>query len=722
VIITMLDLTPPCRQTPHRNSLLKRKRRHRISAAHKHILHGWTEEDVKPSSLSSKLGLLPVALLSCFSCFGAGVVYGRLGTSKPASSLQHARGLKIKSPLPIEEGTADLYLRYRRMENSDSVTASKEIQSPARSELSYRNADPDSIMANVPFPFQIIILIILIGFSGLFAGLTLGLMTLDKTGLEIIMSSDDPVSAEYAKQIYPIRTADEGSLLLCTLLLGNVATNALLSIALSDLTSGFVGFVLSTAVIVVFGEVVPQAICSRHPLEIGSMAIPIVRVIMCLMWWLAKPLAMCLNKLLGKETRTMYSKAEMHKLLELHFQHGKFDHDTALAMMGSLKYQDITVREVMTPLEETFMLDVNGRLNFETMEQIFRGGGYNNNLRIPVYRNERENVIGLLFVKDLIFVNPNDEMPICHFLGMFGDDIQKVRSDDRLGDVLTAFKKGFQIAGVVQSPQESGNTDQEKYEQVTGIITMVDIIEVILGADIMDEVDLLGYENFDSSTRGDRKIDLEGCISTLGRSGQICSLSSDEIWSVSSYLKKMEGTNGVFKDFSEWQLLNMILISNVVEVESETRVETEEQEFPSGSQNSSANNIYRKDVQTDLCTLILDGKVTTINDDSDGNGSSEQDAPTILCVGALVSNKFRPANSAFVSSKKAKFLQISRANYKSSLKMSRMVFDSFQSNLTSRSSSSVTTVQNGTKFKNTLVNIDKSFSPKSNYVLLREFR
>lgn len=65
------------------------------------------------------------------------------------------------------------------------------------------------------------------------------------------------------QKIQPVRA--DGNLLLCTLLLGNVAVNALLSIVMAQLTSGLVGFALATVIITIFGEIIPQVPFYRPP-------------------------------------------------------------------------------------------------------------------------------------------------------------------------------------------------------------------------------------------------------------------------------------------------------------------------------------------------------------------------------------------------------------------------------------------------------------------------
>ena len=115
-----------------------------------------------------------------------------------------------------------------------------------------------STLASIPMAVQILIILVLLSFSALFSGLTLGLMSLDITGLEIVMAGDDPDAAKFAERIYPLRK--QGNLLLCTLLLGNVAVNSLMSIFSAAIFDGTTGFLTSTFAIVIFGEIIPQAL------------------------------------------------------------------------------------------------------------------------------------------------------------------------------------------------------------------------------------------------------------------------------------------------------------------------------------------------------------------------------------------------------------------------------------------------------------------------------
>ena len=158
--------------------------------------------------------------------------------------------------------------------------------------------------------------VVLVGFSGMFSGLTLGLMSLSMEGLDIIVNGGNPEEAKWAERILPLRKS--GNLLLCTLLLGNTLVNACISILLADLTSGVVGGLISTGVIVIFGEIIPQSVCSRHGLRIGAASACIVRPLMWLFMPITFPIARCLDYALGREMSARFNRQQLDKLLEMH--------------------------------------------------------------------------------------------------------------------------------------------------------------------------------------------------------------------------------------------------------------------------------------------------------------------------------------------------------------------------------------------------------------------
>ena len=158
--------------------------------------------------------------------------------------------------------------------------------------------------------------------------------------------------------------------------------------------------------------------------------------LLCLI--IAWPLAKALDLALGRELATTYSNAEMIELLNVHVKENIIDQEEANAMAGALTYKTLSVKEVMTPMENTFMLEVDERLSFETIGKIFKTG-YS---RIPVFEIARNNIIGLLFVKDLIFLDPEDCVPVRSFIQIFGRNVHVVWPDDTLGDVLAELKKG----------------------------------------------------------------------------------------------------------------------------------------------------------------------------------------------------------------------------------------------------------------------------------------
>lgn len=450
----------------------------------------------------------------------------------------------------------------------------------------------------IPLAVSIVVAAILICFSALFSGLTLGLLSLDLVALKVLQSAGDEKEREYAKKIIPIRT--NGNLLLCTLLLGNTIVNNGLSILLADLTSGVVGLIVSVVAVLIFGEITPQAVCSRHALFVGSHTIYVVKFFRILFFPVCYPLSMILNYFLGRDIGNVYTVDEIKRLIELHAtdpdakaESGLNESDHRL-LVAALEYKDKRVKDVMTSLDQCYMLEASERLNFSTMLDVYKSGY----TRIPVYSGSRGNIVGVLYAKDLILVDPEDEIELMTILSFRGRHGGHVYADIKLDKALARFlasgthlmivharqqphrgqfmitdvvdleeeeeeEKGVvkhrAVNGVVKDVEKGEATEEgeravhfaldpehqefgeapgeEEEGEVVGIITLEDVIEEVIRTEIVDESDQWEDVEAQVPSRIRRKYDIDAFLKMFERKeSQDKGLSSEEVKAVCSFL------------------------------------------------------------------------------------------------------------------------------------------------------------------------------------------
>jgi len=495
----------------------------------------------------------------------------------------------------------------------------------------------------------ILAIALLICCSALFAGLTLGLMGLDKIGLQIVIDGGSKEMSSYAKKIQPLR--EKGNQLLCTLLIGNVSVNALSSILMADITSGLLGFFISTFVIVIFGEIVPQALCTRYALQIGSRVVPVVKFIMAVFYIFSKPLSMILDYALGDEIGTIHSRQELMKLLEIHVQHGSLDVEIGKVVEGALKFKDIKVFEVMTLIDDCFMLPMAGLLDFKTISLIFKSGFS----RIPIYSEGKNHIEGVIFTKDLIFIDPEDSTPIENFMKIFGREMLAVFDDQKLGELLSMFKKGHSHIASVRKVNSDGPGDP--FYEVVGIISLEDVLEEILGDEIVDETDVFVDMEDKSKVLRESEFDYAKLSLLDHRLGKEEEFGEQELRVMAHYLlDNISEFQGIMDDgnpLTEESLCLIIRHSEVVEKSIDSTKNTVD---------SSKEYIYTRGKPCSFCILILSGKINILA----GEQKFRSDAGpwTVLAPKAifLPEDSFVPDFSAFVFPQhKVKYVKISRS-------------------------------------------------------------
>ena len=484
--------------------------------------------------------------------------------------------------------------------------------------------------------------------SGLFSGLTLGLLGLSALDLEIlIQGSKDEATIKDAKKILTVRR--DGNKLLCTLLFGNVLVNSAFTILLGESFGGLYGLIGSTFVIVIFGEIIPQAACHRYAIQVGARAVPIVKVFQFFLYPLSKPMAMVLDKILGQDLGQILDRGEMRAFINLYVKMGEFDDDEGKVMVGALSYKDKCARDVMTPFDKVLHLKDTDKLDFATLSKIFKSGFS----RLPVFSGHGdrwEDVCGMLLTKDLIMIDPEEAHNVMAAVQLFSRQVGRCYPDTKLNEVLMDFKSGESHMSIVCDVNNRG--DGDPFYEMVGVVTMEDIIEEILQTEIVDETDV--YVHMEHGDKVERD-SFDFARLRLLDSTMTQSMSKSELKAVSVHLSanvKAFKDPKLTSDAMMWILNN----SSVLDIKFDTANE---------SKNKS-KVLYRREKVDTFFTLILSGKIEILA----GRDEVRVDYGAFQCLGEvallLPEGDYKPDFTANVL-ESVRCLRISRAIYEKGL-------------------------------------------------------
>lgn len=272
-----------------------------------------------------------------------------------------------------------------------------------------------------------------------------------------------------------------------------------LPLFLDRMVPEFLAILLSVSFVLVFGEVIPQAVISKYGLAVGGNLAWLVRILMLIAYPVAWPTSKLLDLILGKDHATFYKRSELKELVNIHsdanHKGGILTVDETTVIKGALELKEKSVEKITTPLSKVFMLPITGQMDEKTMDEILQNG----HSRIPVYRNGRQDVIGLLLVKRLIKLNPQNPTPISELPLV---EIPSVNNDAQLWDLLNMFQLGKSHMALVKRKMTRAEQDESNIhsptqsiashatELVLGVVTLEDVFEELIQEEIVDETDV----------------------------------------------------------------------------------------------------------------------------------------------------------------------------------------------------------------------------------------
>ncbi|XP_024464398.1 DUF21 domain-containing protein At2g14520 isoform X2 [Populus trichocarpa] len=332
------------------------------------------------------------------------------------------------------------------------------------------------------FFVNIVIIVLLVLFAGLMSGLTLGLMSMSIVDLEVLAKSGTPKNRKYAAKILPV--VKNQHLLLCTLLICNATAMEALPIFLDSLVTAGVAIVISVTLILLFGEILPQSVCSRYGLAIGATVAPFVRLLVWICFPVAYPISKLLDFLLGHGHVALFRRAELKTLVNFHGNEA--NNLLTIHPEDKVPVKNVTIRRIPR-VPETLPL-------YDILNEFQKGHSHMAVVTRQCKKPEEQPIsnAGDNPVKE-VKVNIDGERPPKDKALKSKRPLQKWKSFPKSGNNSFRGSRSKKWTEDMNSNilHINGNPLPRlpEEEEAIGIITMEDVIEELLQEEIFDETD-----------------------------------------------------------------------------------------------------------------------------------------------------------------------------------------------------------------------------------------
>ncbi|MBN1468839.1 MAG: HlyC/CorC family transporter [Fusobacteriaceae bacterium] len=326
----------------------------------------------------------------------------------------------------------------------------------------------------------VILLLVLVGLSAFFSASETALTAFNRSKLKEI-SDESKTKGEMLK--FWLKNPNE---LLTALLIGNNIVNILGSSIATMVAINFLGnnskaigiaTIIMTIILLIFGEITPKVIAKAYSTKISGAVIEFVfflSKILLPVSILLMSISKVIVKIFGTDLNNIgliITEEEIKSVVSVGEEEGVIEEEEKKMIHSIFEFTDTTVKEIMIPRTTVYAVEASKTLN-EVWEEMI-GNGYS---RIPVYEEKIDNIIGVLYLKDIF--NVIRERQLDKAVKYLIREAYFVPETKPLFEMLEEFKKNQIHMAIVL----------DEYGGTSGIITIEDLIEEIVG-DINDEFD-----------------------------------------------------------------------------------------------------------------------------------------------------------------------------------------------------------------------------------------
>ena len=323
---------------------------------------------------------------------------------------------------------------------------------------------------------QLVVLVILLALSAFFSSAETALTTVNRLRVRALVDDGD------ARAIVLSKVIDDPGKLLSAILIGNNIVNIAASSIATLLATEFFGSAgagiatgVMTLLVLIFGEVTPKTMAS---LKAEKIALNYAKTIYVLMF-VFTPLIFILDLLSGGLLRLMgidpdkrddsVTEEDLRTIVEAGHEDGVLETEEHKMINNVFDFGDHQAKDIMVPRVDMCFLKLDA--TYEDFMELYREEKFT---RIPVYEETRDNVIGILNVKDLLLYDRSQEFHVRDFL--------------REAYYTYEFKNTSELMVEMRKNSISIAIVLDEYGATAGLVTLEDLLEEIVG-DIRDEFD-----------------------------------------------------------------------------------------------------------------------------------------------------------------------------------------------------------------------------------------